>query len=165
MQEAYCLLHSMSLLCWSVRGVPQTWDGVPPRPEMGTPWSWDGVPPRPETRYPLDLVPGTLQTWDWVPPRHGTWYPPPTSDLRWGIPPGVDWQTENSTFPHPSDAGGNNRSAEKLKICLIVFTFIHIFDHNFFTHIHSAIIPMRMDLNPSLRCSIEVNVRFVLCNH
>ena len=28
-----------------------------------------------------------------------------------GVPPprrGVDWQTENSTFPHPSDAGGKN---------------------------------------------------------
>ena len=70
------------------------WDWVPPldlRP--GTPPDLRlGTPPGPETRYPLPPGPGpgTPPTWTW------TWEP----HL------GVDWQTENSTFPHPSDAGG-----------------------------------------------------------
>ena len=51
--------------------------------------------------------------------------------------------------------------AEKLKICLLVFTFIRIF----LVDINLAIIPMEVDLNPSLRCSIEVNAYFLLCNH
>ena len=37
------------------------------------------------------------------------------------------------------------------------FTVIQIFGHNFFVDIYSAIFLMQMDLNPSLRCSIEVN--------
>ena len=68
-------------------GTPRTWDGVPPR-------TWDGVTP---------------QTWDWVPPLDldlGWGTPLPRPEM--GYPPQVwtDKQTENSTFPHPSDAGG-----------------------------------------------------------
>ena len=77
----------------------QTWPGSPPDLRWGTPtpdMGWvtpphhhpdlAGVPPRPEMGYP------------------------PTSDLRWGNPPLPHKceQTENITFPHPSDAGGNN---------------------------------------------------------
>ena len=66
-------------LGWGTPHLDLGW-GTPPT------WTWDGVP--------------LGQTWDGVPPlpRFGMGYPPP----------GVDWQTENSTFPYPSDAGGNN---------------------------------------------------------
>ena len=50
-----------------------------------------------------------------------------------------------------------NCSAKKLKICIIIFTFSHIFGHNFWADIHSAIIQMGMDLNQSLRYSTDVN--------
>ena len=68
-----------------------TWDGVP------LIWIWDGVPHSgPGMGYPcLDL----------------RWGIPLCPDLGWGTHPpnrGVTWQTENSTFPHPSDAGGND---------------------------------------------------------
>ena len=39
------------------------------------------------------------------------------------------------------------------------------FGYNFLVEIHSAIFLMQMDLNPSLRCSIEVKALFMLCNH
>ena len=72
--------------------------GVPPGPGMGYPpvQTWDGVPP--------------VQTWDGVLPTQ-TWdrVPPPRPGI--GYPPFKVWtdkQTENSTFPHPSDAGGKN---------------------------------------------------------
>ena len=69
------------------QGVPQTWDGVPHQ--------LDGVPPpEPRMGYPPDLGWGT-----------------PHPDLGQGNPPAIevwtDKQTENSTLPHPSDAGGN----------------------------------------------------------
>ena len=41
----------------------------------------------------------------------------------------------------------------------------YIFGHNLLGEIHSAIILMLMDLNPSFRCSTEVNALFVFCNH
>ena len=67
-------------------GVPP-WRWGPPHPRLGYPPSKFGVPPHPW----LDRVP-----------------PPPPSMAGSGTPRrGVDWQTENSTFPHPSDAGGN----------------------------------------------------------
>ena len=87
-------------------GVPQvpptiqTWSegypGYPPpsRPGQGTPHHQD-----------LNRVPPTIQTWLGYPHHH--------QDLAGIAPPPVkvwtDKQTENSTFPHPSDAGGNNR--------------------------------------------------------
>ena len=43
------------------------------------------------------------------------------------------------------------------KICLIMFTFIHIFGLNFLVEIRSAVFWMQMDLNLSFRCSIQVN--------
>ena len=96
-------------------------DEVPPGPDLGqgTPLIqiWDGVPP-------------PIQTWDEVPPcpdlGWGTpcpdlgWFTPPHPDLGrgtprldlgWGTPPppcGKCGQTENITFPHPSDAGGKD---------------------------------------------------------
>ena len=90
-----------------VRGVPnpksggypiQNWSG-------GTPSQvWEGTPSRPGTGYPLPL------------PRPGMGYPlylnlgwgTPYLDLRWGTPPPRNGgQSENITFRHPSDAGGN----------------------------------------------------------
>ena len=68
------------------RGVPRPMSGGgTPRPEMGYPsgQTWDGVPPQP------DLGWGTpSQTWDGVPPlaRPGMGYPP-QPDLGWGTPP------------------------------------------------------------------------------
>ena len=77
--------------------------GYPHHPDLvwGVPWvlptiqTWDGVPPHPDLR------------WGTPPPRPGMGYPPPT-DLGRGIPPNKWGQTENITFPHPSDAGGKN---------------------------------------------------------
>ena len=95
----------------------KTWDRVPP------PHQHDGVPPililDGGTPYP-DLGWGTPHQQDGVPPlsRPGMGYtpvinrmgyPPPHPDLRWGTlppPPRKCGQTENITFPHPSDAGG-----------------------------------------------------------
>ena len=68
-------------------GPPQTWDQVPPRPETEYPQAWAQVPPW--TWNWVSFLPPLPQTWDQVPPL------------------GVDWQTENSTFSHPSDVGGN----------------------------------------------------------
>ena len=65
------------------------WLGVPP---IQVPGQAGGVPP-----------PGLEKR---VPPQ--TWSTPPSVD---GIPPPEVWtdrQTENITFPNPSDAGGNN---------------------------------------------------------
>ena len=82
----------------------QTWDGVPSpaRPGMGYPTgqTWDGVFPG----QTLDRVPPS-QTWDGVPPPldlTGVTPPPPE---MW-----TEKQTENSTSPHPSDAGGKKHS-------------------------------------------------------
>ena len=67
----------------------------PSRPGWGTPHLQDlaGIPPTIQTwlRYPLPSTPG------W-----GTPLPP--------IKVWTDKQTENSTFPHPLDAGGNNKA-------------------------------------------------------
>ena len=90
--------------------------GYPPpsRPgQGGTPHHPDlaGVP----SPHHQDLagVPPTIKTWLGYPPTIQTWpgYPPHHPDLA-GVPPSpvkvwTDKQTENSTFPHPSDAGGN----------------------------------------------------------
>ena len=113
----------------------QTWPGVPPtiqtwpggftlgtptiqtwlRGTLGTPHHPDlaggftpGTPPTTQMAggYPPPSRPG------WGTPHHPdlTGVPPPPSRLDWSTPPPVevwtDKQTENSTFPHPSDAGG-----------------------------------------------------------
>ena len=91
----------------------QTWDGVPPQPNLGwgTPQpelGW-GTPPRPDW--------GTLppsQTWDGVVPPTWLGYPPPPK--MW-----TENQTEKSTFPHPSDAGGNYRLLRKYRTRFIQF--------------------------------------------
>ena len=93
---------------------------------MGTPptWTWDGVPPSPLPGPGMGYPP--TQTWDGVPPLPGPGMGyPPYLDLRWGTPPTQTWdgipplprpemgyppprkceQTENITFPHPSDGG------------------------------------------------------------
>ena len=61
--------------------------------------TWDGdIPP--------------VQTWDWGTPHQKGWgYPCPYR--------GVNWQTENSIFPHPSDAGGNKYWRKKYEVLLI----------------------------------------------
>ena len=105
----------------------QSWWGIP-HPVMG---GVPGVPPpsRPGWATPhhpdLTGVPlPTIQTWPGYSPTIQTWleYPPP-SRPGWGThPPTIktwlgyppvelwtDKQTENSTFPHPSDAGDNNK--------------------------------------------------------
>ena len=62
--------------------------GTPPRvPPPG--WTWQGTPP------PHQLPHGILGN---VAKHYGIWVPPP--------PPHRCEQTENITFPHPSDAGG-----------------------------------------------------------
>ena len=53
-----------------------------------------------------------------------------------------------------------NCSTKNLKICLILFTFIHIFGMIFLVDIHSAVFWMKMDLILSLRCFIDVNAFF-----
>ena len=68
----------------------QTWlGGYSGYPPVKT---WDGVPPS--------------QTWDGVLPRPDWGTPPPPE--MW-----TDKQTENSTFPHPSDAGGKNNQGKE----------------------------------------------------
>ena len=89
MQEAYCLPRSKYTLCCSGWG-PRwdlTWRGYP-HPRSG----W-GVPHQEGWGYPHQDLMGV---------------PPPIDG--WGYPPVEVWtdtQTENCTFPHPSDAGGN----------------------------------------------------------
>ena len=99
MYQAKSGVKNFSLYWGGTMGTPSDLrPGTPPGPETGTPQTWDWDPP---------------WTWDWDPPKTGTpqtWdWDPPHLDLRWGTSRlGVDWQTENSTFPHPSDAGGKN---------------------------------------------------------
>ena len=100
----------------STLGAPptiKTWPGYPSsRSGWGVPptiMTWPGYPP-------------SIQTWLGYPPpsRPGQGTLPPPSRPDWGTPPSrpgwdtpppievwTDKQTENSTFPHPSDAGGN----------------------------------------------------------
>ena len=75
------------------------WDWVPPPQDLRL-----GPPPESETRTPPDLRPGPG-----TPPgsETGTWDPPLPGP---GTPPRKCGQTENITFRHPSDAGGNNRA-------------------------------------------------------
>ena len=109
----------------------------PSRPGLGTPpgMEYTPLPSRPGWDTPPDLgwgtpahhsdlagVPHTPGILRWGTPLH---HPdlagvPPTPDLRWGTSPPPSRtgqgtppfrkceQTENITFPHPSDAGGNN---------------------------------------------------------
>ena len=74
MYEAKSGVKNFSLYWGGTQGTPQTWDGVPPGPEMGYPpdLGWGTPPPGPEMGYPL---PG---------PEIGY---PPYLDLRWGTPP------------------------------------------------------------------------------
>ena len=62
-------------------------DGGYPTNQIGVPpvQTWDGVPPPPSH---ADLALSPLLIWDGVASRKC-------------------WQTENITFPHPSDANGN----------------------------------------------------------
>ena len=68
-------------------------------------------------------------------PHQEKWgYPPVRKDGKDGIPPiqlgkigvppsprwGVNWQNENSTFPHPSDAGGNQRRITVLQTEFVI---------------------------------------------
>ena len=161
MQEAHCLLHSKSSLCWG--GVPFERKGTPsslrwgryprePPPDLGwsTPISRMGwgtphldlgcgtLPPHQQNGIPpcLDLGWGTpIQTWDGVPPTPGMGYPhvwtwdgvPPPTQTWDEVPPTQSWdrvplppphkceQTETITFPHPSDAGGENMITKSVR--------------------------------------------------
>ena len=78
----------------------QTWSGgVPPTIQT---WSW-GSPgtPLPPSRPGMGYPPPRPEMGNPLPPTHrpGMRYPPPPQKCR---------QTENITFPHPSDAGGKN---------------------------------------------------------
>ena len=93
-------------LSWPGKGVPPvlTWEGgTPSRPGKGIPpIGKDGVPPLGRMGYPCQegTTPSQWEGWG---------YPP--SLARWAYPsPCRCEQTdtcENSIFPHPSDAGGN----------------------------------------------------------
>ena len=89
-----------------------TWPRYPPpsRPSWGTP------PHHPD----LAGVPPTIQMWNGIPPQTWDgvalphhpdlgWGTLPCPDLWWSTPLPIevwtDKQTENSTFPHPSDVG------------------------------------------------------------
>ena len=93
------------------RGIPHPgWITPPPRPGTGycPTQTWDGVP---------HLGWGTppTQTWDGVPPpRPRMGYPSPLRP-EMGYPPHPRkcGQTETITFPHPSDAGGNNAETSR----------------------------------------------------
>ena len=110
-------------------GVPptiKTWPGYPYHPDLAGGYPGYLPPSRSGWGTPhhqdLTRVPPTIQTWLGYPLHHPdltgvsptiqTWqgYPPP-SRPGWGTPPPVkvwtDKQTGNSTFSHPSDAGGN----------------------------------------------------------
>ena len=87
-----CVIGGGGLPWVGGRGIPHLRSGG------GTPSQVWGVPRllRPGMGYP------PTQTWDGVPPS-------PYLDLRWGTPPPCKCeQTENITFPHPSDVGGKN---------------------------------------------------------
>ena len=88
---------------------PRPGPGTPPPPPLG-PGPGTPLPPDLDLGPPPDLRLGTppTSTWNWDPPDVELG-PPPTWTWTWDPPLGVDWQTENSTFPHPSDAGGNNQ--------------------------------------------------------
>ena len=84
----------------------QSWTGGYPHPDLGwgTPISRMGYPPsRPGMGY------SPVQTWDGVTPLPiQTWDQVPPSRPWMGYPSCKCEQTENITFPHPSDASGNN---------------------------------------------------------
>ena len=116
---------------WGVPRVPPpsrpgqggTWGTPHPDLSGGTPHPGTGYTPKPGIEYPItqtsDKVPPTDRPGMRYPPpprpgmgylpthRPGMGYPPPT-DMGQGIPPPCKCgQTENITFPHPSDVGGN----------------------------------------------------------
>ena len=79
--------------------------GYPPArvPPTGYPsppsWSWQGTPPAGPGRVPPRLSHGILGN---VAKHYGIRVPPPAPRCE---------QTENITFPHPSDAGGKNEES------------------------------------------------------
>ena len=103
----------------TIQTCPEGYLRVPPHPDLGwvTPPSRPGMGyPRPDlgwgTPPPTDLGQGTPLT------KPGTGCPPPRSGMGYP-PPRKCEQTENITFPHPSDAGGKYES----QISLILFFF------------------------------------------
>ena len=122
---------------WGTLPPAWTWDGVPPS-QIWTGGvvpiqSWMGVAPISRMGYPCpDLGWGTTHLdLGWGTPLsrpgmgyHPTWtwdgVPPSCPDLRWGTPsPRKCEQTENITFPHPSDAGSNNDFERFSCICIV----------------------------------------------
>ena len=105
--------------------------GLPPppsRPGMEYPPpppsrpGWGISPPRPVMGYPPPPIEVLAMLLCLMGGGGVPWVPPPPSRPGWGItsiqtcngvPPPVEvWtgtQSENITFPHPSDAGGNNK--------------------------------------------------------
>ena len=101
----YLHLNQGPILEW---GTPKSWPGMgylPSWPEMRYPQSWPemGVPTCPDLGWGTPFWPemgySPMLTWD-----GGT----PHCQQDMGTPhQGVNWQTENSTFPHSSDVGSN----------------------------------------------------------
>ena len=128
-QEAYRPPRSKYTLCCCSWGVPPSWPGT---------WIEGGFPPILLTRggvsHPVDSR-GNPPSWPemGVPPCPDLWWGNSLSSPEMGVPhvltgqgtppprhhPGVNWQTENSTFPHPSDAGGNYENARLWMYILI----------------------------------------------
>ena len=80
----------------------------------GTPSCWWGGTPGMGHTLHLDLGRGYPPTWTW---EEGTPRPPPGPGK--GVPPIEVWtdtQSENITFPHPSDAGGNEHTPVHVRI-------------------------------------------------
>ena len=102
-------------------GTPlQIWDGVPPHPRLdGVPpvQTWDEVPPHQR----LDGYPPSRPGMGYLPSRDKMGYPPPVQTWD-GVPPSHRCeQTENITFPHPLDAGGNDHFGNwQREICVAI---------------------------------------------
>ena len=96
--------HIQTWLRYSLPTI-QTWPGYPPIIQ-----TWPGYPP-PPSRPGQGTPPPSRPGWGTpLPPSRPGWGTPPTIQTWLGYPPPIEvWtykQTENSTFPHPSDAGG-----------------------------------------------------------
>ena len=100
--------------------------------------------PHPEPPSPLYQTAkwGThpVRTWDGIPPHPDLgWGTPPCLNLGWGTPPPRKCeQTKNITFPHPSDAGGNDLKS-KIKFFGVPSSFLGRQNSRISQHISSYI--------------------------
>ena len=107
----------------------------PAGPDPPASWTWPPPagpdPPQPAGPDPPLAGPDPPQPagpdppgWTWSPPASWTWPPRPAGPDP--LPPGWTWpppprcdQTENITFPHPSDAGGKKECSSIFGHCTI----------------------------------------------